>query len=56
VVNRSAEPARVLILSTLNVPKAAFYPDSDKVRIRRSLNDRVDLPRAAAVDYWEGES
>ena len=54
VSNRSDAPVRVLILSTLNVPSAAVYPDSDKIGVRGG-DEAFVLPRGAAVDYWHGE-
>ena len=57
VRNGSDEPVRILILSTLNTPSAAAYPDSDKVRV--GLRDHAGGPltfrRSGTVDYWEGE-
>lgn len=57
VGNRGDEPARVIILSTLVEPSIVIYPDSDKLGARPGVpEDRLDFPRSAAVDYWEGES
>lgn len=57
VINRSDEPARVLIVSNLSVPRAAFYPDSGKIRVRWSpdAEDALMFRQEDAVDYWEGE-
>ena len=50
-------PGRVLILSANRSPSIGVYPDSDKIGTRPGQpgNDWLDFPRAAAVDYWEGE-
>ena len=53
-------PGRVLIVSNLDYPSVAVYPDSDKVGTRPSPDpddrDRLNFPRQSAVDYWEGEN
>lgn len=53
-------PGRVLIVSNLDYPSVSVYPDSDKVGTRPSADpddpDRLNFPRASAVDYWEGEN
>ncbi len=51
-------PGRVLIASTLRVPRTAVYPDSDKIRIRWAPReeDFLNFRRGDAVDYWEGEN
>jgi uncharacterized cupin superfamily protein len=48
--NRSSEPARVAIFSTLRRGNVV-YPDSDKVGAAGLYFRRSD-----AVDYWEGET
>jgi uncharacterized cupin superfamily protein len=55
VVNRSNASVRVFIVSTLNVPSSAVYPDSDKVSVRWSRDEALLFRRGDAVDYWEGE-
>jgi uncharacterized cupin superfamily protein len=56
VVNRAAEPAHVLMLSTLREPAVAVYPDSDKVGVfTDDPGARVMVRRASTVDYWDGE-
>jgi len=52
-----AGPGRVLMMSTLVVPRAIVQPDSDKVLVRwGSGPDDFDVfRRTDAVDYWEGE-
>jgi uncharacterized cupin superfamily protein len=54
VVNGGNEPARILLLSTMNVPSVSAYPDSDKVGVRGG-DEAFVFPRRGAVDYWEGE-
>jgi len=51
-------PGRVLMVSTLRVPRAAVYPDSDKIRVRWAPGDEdfLQFRRCDAVDYWEGEN
>jgi uncharacterized cupin superfamily protein len=47
-------PARVLMISTLNEPSVAVYPDSDKLGVY--VGDyRLLVKRDAGVDYWLGE-
>jgi uncharacterized cupin superfamily protein len=56
VENRSDEPARVLMLSTLVTPSISVYPDSDKVGVRPGVpEDTLNFLRPDAVDYWAGE-
>jgi uncharacterized cupin superfamily protein len=56
VINRSDQPARVLILSSLVEPSISMYPDSDKVGLRPGVEeDTLNFQRETAVDYWEGE-
>jgi uncharacterized cupin superfamily protein len=57
VANRTDEPARVAIFSTLRLPSIVMYPDSDKIRARWSYDEdgALDFRRADEVDYWEGE-
>jgi uncharacterized cupin superfamily protein len=53
--NDSDTPVRVLMWSTLVVPTATTYPDSDKVGIwTGNPADDVIVPRSAGVDYWAG--
>jgi uncharacterized cupin superfamily protein len=48
-------PARVLMVSTLNEPSVAVYPDSDKLGV--FVGDyRLLVQRDSGVDYWQGES
>jgi len=47
-------PARVLMISTLNEPSVAIYPDSDKLGV--FVGDyRLIVQRDSGVDYWQGE-
>ena len=61
VDNRSDEPARVLIVSTMKAPEVAEYPDSGKVLARSTLSPKDDdwlrkIFRAeSAVDYYDRE-
>jgi uncharacterized cupin superfamily protein len=57
VVNRSAEPVRVLIVSNFALPRAAFYPDSDEVRVRWDAgpDDALLFRRENAIEYWASE-
>jgi uncharacterized cupin superfamily protein len=62
VMNRTGEPARVLVISEMNAPEVSFYPDSDKILAGtrppggegEGLFDSFRL--SDAVDYFEGES
>jgi uncharacterized cupin superfamily protein len=57
VVNRTAETARVLMLSTRRAPAVAVFPDSDKVGVfTDDPGAAVMVRRSSAVDYWDGES
>jgi uncharacterized cupin superfamily protein len=57
VINRSAEPARVLIVSNFALPRAAFQPDSGKIMIRwgPGPDESLWFRQEDASDYWEGE-
>jgi uncharacterized cupin superfamily protein len=56
MVNRGAETAHVLMLSTLRAPAVAVYPDSDKVGVfSDDPGAAVMVRRSSAVDYWDGE-
>ncbi|MGI8803208.1 MAG: cupin domain-containing protein [Solirubrobacteraceae bacterium] len=57
VRNDSAETVRVLMWSTVVLPTATVYPDSDKVGIwTGNKEDDVIARRAHSLDYWDGES
>ena len=55
--NDGGEAARFVIASTNNRPGIVVYPDSDKVGVRPGDGgpDHLNLPRSAALDYWDGE-
>jgi uncharacterized cupin superfamily protein len=54
VTNSGDETCRVLMISTLNEPSVAVYPDSDKVGVYAG-DYRLLVKRDAGVDYWLGE-
>jgi uncharacterized cupin superfamily protein len=57
VINRSAELARVLILSSESALTVVHYPDGGKVGYwAGSDGQRGLLPRERELDYWEGEA
>jgi uncharacterized cupin superfamily protein len=53
LTNRTDEPVRLAMLSTLIDPSAAVYPDSGKIGI---WPPGKLFRLADAVDYWEGEA
>lgn len=53
--NETEENARVLMFSTVVVPTATVYPDSDKIGIWPN-GDEPAILRSEPVDYWEGEA
>lgn len=61
VINNSEQPVRVLIVSEMNEPEVAVYPDSGKVMARQQAPGteatglRELFFRSDAVDYWDGE-
>jgi uncharacterized cupin superfamily protein len=55
--NETEETARVLMFSTVVVPTATVYPDSDKVGIwTGDPNADVMVRRESKVDYFDGET
>ena len=55
--NDSDAPARILMWSTVVLPTASVYPDSDKVGVwTGNKNDDVMVRRESAVEYFEGET
>ena len=60
LVNRGAEPARLLAVSTNGTPDIVIYPDSGKLGANERLPEGGGLQevyrRAEAVDYWDGET
>ncbi len=57
VTNNTDATVRVLMLSTMNLPAVAVYPDSGKIGVftKDGIDDAM-FPRAQSVDYWEGET
>ena len=56
LVNRTDEIVRILLLSTMNSPDWAVYPDSDKIGVFGLPGEESKLFRASsAVDYYDGE-
>jgi uncharacterized cupin superfamily protein len=56
VRNDTEEPARVLMFSTVVLPSATVYPDSDKVGIwTGDPQSEVLVRRSSKVDYYDGE-
>jgi uncharacterized cupin superfamily protein len=54
--NETEQPARVLMFSTVVVPTATVYPDSDKVGIwTGDPASEVMVRRDSGVGYYEGE-
>lgn len=55
--NAHDEAARFLIFATRVSPSLVVYPDSNKIGTRPGgdSEDTLNLPRGAAVEYWEGE-
>jgi uncharacterized cupin superfamily protein len=55
--NEGTDTARVLMFSTVVLPTASVYPDSDKVGIWVG-DPEVDMTvrRSAKVDYYDGEA
>jgi hypothetical protein len=57
MVNRAAENAHVLMLSTRSWPAVAVYPDSEKVGVfGDDPGAAIMVRRSSDVDYWDGES
>jgi uncharacterized cupin superfamily protein len=61
VTNNGEGPARVLIVSEMNEPEVAVYPDSGKVMARQqapgtpATGMRAIFRLGDSVDYWDGE-
>ncbi len=61
VYNRTDSPVRVLLLSEMNEPEVAVYPDSGKVMARQQAPGtpatglRMLFRASDQVDYWDGE-
>ena len=57
LTNETDQPVRVLMYSTVVVPTATVYPDSDKVGVWTGRKeDDLLVRRSAAVDYYDGET
>jgi len=57
VYNKTEETVRVLMFSTVVVPTATVYPDSDKVGIWTGDPEAdVLVRRESKVDYFDGET
>jgi uncharacterized cupin superfamily protein len=62
VLNRTDEPVRFLVVSEMQSPEIAVYPDSNKIGVREHAPGsgregmRLNFTADHAVDYWEGES
>jgi uncharacterized cupin superfamily protein len=56
VTNRTAEPLRVLLLSTKRLPSVAIYPDSDKLGMWAGHDRPAGFYRLdSAVEYYDRE-
>jgi uncharacterized cupin superfamily protein len=57
VINRTDEPVRVLMLSTLLSPEVIEYPDSEKWSATSPADGRLFRARIGEpmLDYWDGE-
>jgi len=56
LINRTNEPIRVLMLSTLVAPDIVEYLDTGKVGARSVAGERIMLSKPGPeLDYWEGE-
>jgi uncharacterized cupin superfamily protein len=56
VRNRTAQPVRVLMLSTLLMPEVVEYADSTKLGLRNAKGERITITRPGErLDYWDGE-
>jgi uncharacterized cupin superfamily protein len=57
VINRTDEPIRVLMLSTLIAPDIVEYLDTGKIGARSVKGERIMLAQPGPeLDYWEGEA
>jgi uncharacterized cupin superfamily protein len=57
VRNATDETVRVLMFSTVVMPAATVYPDSDKIGIwTGNKDDDVMVKRSSGVEYYEGET
>jgi uncharacterized cupin superfamily protein len=56
VINRTEEPAHVMMWSSAREPSVAVYPDSDKIGVWTPDDSAMVRRRDASVDYWDGET
>jgi uncharacterized cupin superfamily protein len=57
VYNRTDEPVRVMMWSTVITPAATVYPDSDKIAIwTGNKDDDLIVRRSAGLEYFDGET
>lgn len=55
--NDSQDTARILMWSSVVLPTATAYPDSDKIGVWTGEQaEDVIVPRSSGVDYYDGES
>jgi len=56
VTNKTRETVRVLMLSTMNLPAVAVYPDSEKIGVftEGGMDDAI-FRRGERVEYYDGE-
>ena len=61
VQNRSGDPARVIVISTMIAPEVNLYPDTDRLMAATRAPGgegegfQESYRRDEATDYWEGE-
>jgi uncharacterized cupin superfamily protein len=56
LTNRSDAVARLMIISTVDRPAVAVFPDSDKLGVWPDGEEEILIVRRDdGVDYWEGE-
>jgi uncharacterized cupin superfamily protein len=56
VSNRTDQPIRVLMLSTLIMPEVVEYRDSGKLGVRNAKGERIVMARPGpTLGYWDGE-
>ena len=56
IYNRTEEPVRVMMYSTVQHPAATVYPDSDKIAVwTGNRDDDAIVERSSKVEYFHGE-
>jgi uncharacterized cupin superfamily protein len=55
LTNATDGPVRLLMLSTMQNPDIAIYPDSDKVGAYFQDGSHLIFRRSSAVEYYDGE-